>query len=51
MAKRHSEGHKIGVGGWLRTAVLGANDGAVSIASLVIGVNLITDSIDKALKS
>ncbi|MDH3744939.1 MAG: VIT1/CCC1 transporter family protein, partial [Acidobacteriota bacterium] len=38
MAKRHSEGHKIGVGGWLRAAVLGANDGAVSIASLVIGV-------------
>lgn len=35
---RHSEGHKIGVGGWLRAAVLGANDGVVSIASLVIGV-------------
>lgn len=38
MARRHSEGHKIGVGGWLRAAVLGANDGAVSIASLVVGV-------------
>ena len=38
MARRHSEGHKIGVGGWLRAAVLGANDGVVSIASLVIGV-------------
>ena len=38
MATRHSEGHKIGVGGWLRAAVLGANDGVVSIASLVIGV-------------
>lgn len=38
MAKQHSEGHKIGVGGWLRAAVLGANDGVVSIASLVIGV-------------
>ena len=37
-AKRHSEGHRIGVGGWLRAAVLGANDGVVSIASLVIGV-------------
>lgn len=38
MAVRHSEGHKIGVGGWLRAAVLGANDGVVSIASLVVGV-------------
>lgn len=38
MEKRHSEGHRVGVGGWLRAAVLGANDGVVSIASLVIGV-------------
>lgn len=38
MAGRPSEGHRIGVGGWLRAAVLGANDGVVSIASLVIGV-------------
>ncbi len=38
MARRHSEGHKIGVGGWLRAAVLGANDGVVSTASLVVGV-------------
>lgn len=37
-APRHSEGHRVGVGGWLRAAVLGANDGVVSIASLVIGV-------------
>lgn len=35
---RHVEGHRIGVGGWLRAAVLGANDGVVSIASLVVGV-------------
>lgn len=35
---RHSEGHRIDVGGWLRAAVLGANDGVVSIASLVLGV-------------
>lgn len=35
---KHSEGHRIGVGGWLRAAVLGANDGVVSIASLVVGV-------------
>jgi vacuolar iron transporter family protein len=38
MAVKHSEGHKIGVGGWLRAAVLGANDGVVSISSLVVGV-------------
>ncbi len=35
---RPSEGHRIGVGGWLRAAVLGANDGVVSTASLVLGV-------------
>ena len=34
----HGEGHRAGVGGWLRAAVLGANDGIVSIASLVLGV-------------
>ena len=38
LVKKHSEGHRVGVGGWLRAAVLGANDGVVSIASLVIGV-------------
>lgn len=35
---RHTEDHRSGVGGWLRAAVLGANDGIVSIASLVLGV-------------
>jgi len=34
----HRESHRSGVGGWLRAAVLGANDGIVSIASLVLGV-------------
>lgn len=34
----HTERHRIGVGGWLRAAVLGANDGVVSTASLVLGV-------------
>lgn len=34
----HSELHQIRNVGWLRAAVLGANDGIVSIASLVIGV-------------
>jgi VIT1/CCC1 family predicted Fe2+/Mn2+ transporter len=34
----HAEYHRSGIGGWLRAAVLGANDGIVSIASLVLGV-------------
>ena len=35
---RHIEGHRIQRIGWLRAAVLGANDGIVSTASLVLGV-------------
>jgi len=35
---RHSERHRAGRIGWLRAAVLGANDGLVSTASLVVGV-------------
>lgn len=35
---RHREFHKTDRIGWLRAAVLGANDGIVSTASLVIGV-------------
>ena len=35
---RHPEGHRSGRIGWLRAAVLGANDGIVSTASLVVGV-------------
>ncbi|MDM7922341.1 MAG: VIT family protein [Pyrinomonadaceae bacterium] len=35
---RHSESHRTERIGWLRAAVLGANDGIVSTASLVIGV-------------
>lgn len=40
MPKRphHHEVHKSGRIGWLRAAVLGANDGIVSTASLVLGV-------------
>jgi vacuolar iron transporter family protein len=34
----HEEGHRTGRIGWLRAAVLGANDGIVSTASLVLGV-------------
>ena len=38
MAPRHMERHRTDRIGWLRAAVLGANDGIVSTASLVIGV-------------
>ena len=34
----HTENHRSHRTGWLRAAVLGANDGIVSIASLIIGV-------------
>jgi len=34
----HTERHRTGRIGWLRAAVLGANDGIVSTASLVVGV-------------
>ena len=35
---RHREGHFSSRIGWLRAAVMGANDGIVSTASLVLGV-------------
>ncbi len=35
---RQDEGHRSGQIGWLRAAVLGANDGLISTASLVVGV-------------
>jgi VIT1/CCC1 family predicted Fe2+/Mn2+ transporter len=35
---RHSENHRTHRIGWLRAAVLGANDGIVSTASLIVGV-------------
>jgi VIT1/CCC1 family predicted Fe2+/Mn2+ transporter len=38
MIMRHSERHRTDRIGWLRAAVLGANDGIVSTASLVLGV-------------
>jgi len=38
MAVRHIEWHRTDRIGWLRAAVLGANDGIVSTASLVLGV-------------
>ncbi len=38
MPRRHYEGHVTHRIGWLRAAVLGANDGVVSTASLIVGV-------------
>jgi len=45
LARRlHSERHNIGNTGWLRAAVLGANDGVLSTASLILGVATATHS-------
>jgi VIT1/CCC1 family predicted Fe2+/Mn2+ transporter len=38
MRSLHSEAHLVSRIGWLRAAVLGANDGIVSTASLIVGV-------------
>jgi len=38
MRRHHHERHRTGRVGWLRAAVLGANDGIVSTASLLMGV-------------
>lgn len=38
MRRLHSESHLVSRIGWLRAAVLGANDGIVSTASLIVGV-------------
>ncbi len=38
MLRRHSERHRSHRTGWLRAAVLGANDGIVSTASIIVGV-------------
>ena len=35
---RHGEFHKVQHIGWLRAAVLGANDGIISTASLMMGI-------------
>ena len=39
MPRPHTENHLVSRIGWLRAAVLGANDGIVSTASLIIGVS------------
>jgi vacuolar iron transporter family protein len=38
MSRRHEETHLVSRIGWLRAAVLGANDGIISTASLILGV-------------
>lgn len=38
MARTHGERHRAERVGWLRAAVLGANDGIISTASLILGV-------------
>ncbi|VVT11336.1 conserved membrane hypothetical protein [Sphingomonas sp. EC-HK361] len=38
MSRLHAEGHRVERIGWLRAAVMGANDGIVSTASLIVGV-------------
>jgi VIT1/CCC1 family predicted Fe2+/Mn2+ transporter len=38
MSQRHHERHRLQRIGWLRAAVLGAHDGIVSTASLLVGV-------------
>lgn len=38
----HSESHLVARIGWLRAAVLGANDGIISTASLIVGVGAAT---------
>src|SRR5690349_22813322 len=38
MRHAHAESHRTDRVGWLRAAVLGANDGIISVASLMVGV-------------
>jgi len=38
-SSRHGEQHKVNRTGWLRAAVLGANDGLLSTSSLILGVS------------
>ncbi len=45
----HKESHLISRIGWLRAAVLGANDGIISTASLILGVASAATSGNEAL--
>ena len=51
MGPRHREFHRSDRIGWLRAAVLGANDGTISVASLVVGVAASGASKDSLLLS
>jgi len=46
---RHTEKHRTHRVGWLRAAVLGANDGIVSTASLVLGVAAAGEDVEAIL--
>jgi VIT1/CCC1 family predicted Fe2+/Mn2+ transporter len=43
------EDHRIGRIGWLRAAVLGANDGIISTASLIVGVGSASNSLSEVV--
>lgn len=45
----HEEEHFVNRSGWLRAAVLGANDGIVSISSLIVGVAVAAPSTSAVL--
>ncbi|PIQ11352.1 MAG: hypothetical protein COW71_00855 [Ignavibacteriales bacterium CG18_big_fil_WC_8_21_14_2_50_31_20] len=49
MKSSHTEKHRTQHVGWLRAAVLGANDGIVSVASLIVGVAAASVSINEIL--
>ncbi len=49
IASRHPERHHAQRSGWLRAAVLGANDGIVSTASLILGVAAATGAGDSVI--
>ena len=44
MGRLHTENHNVARIGWLRAAVLGANDGIISTASLIVGVTAAASS-------
>ncbi len=49
MRPRHSEHHLVSRIGWLRAAVLGANDGILSTGSLIVGVAAAANSASEVL--
>ncbi|MCW1842261.1 VIT1/CCC1 transporter family protein [Prosthecomicrobium hirschii] len=49
MSRLHTESHLVSRIGWLRAAVLGANDGIVSTASLIVGVAAASSATSEVL--